>query len=291
MIDVHSDKYSFGFRKGRSAHQAIGELSRILQHKPENRRMKRVIEKRSYFAHNKFVLLTDVKGFFDNVDHDWLLENYPIPKIFKGILKQWLKSGISFQGKTKTNLTGFPQGSVIGPSLANYTLNNLEDSIKPSQVNLIDEDSYTHYQKIGKIVKKPKIRMSLNNRIVRFADDFVVICNHEAESKIVRSKLSKFLAERGLKVNETKSSCIKWAHGSKFNFLGFTFHYLIKTWPSRVTEQRDDKTMHTNRGGLYVYPSDISIANFKSKIKHTIQTNLNLSPYQLILLINPIIRG
>ena len=59
MIDVHSDKYSFGFRKGRSAHQAIGELSRILQHKPENRRMKRVIEKRSYFAHNKFDAASD----------------------------------------------------------------------------------------------------------------------------------------------------------------------------------------------------------------------------------------
>lgn len=70
VLDSHSDKYSFGFRKGRNGHQAIGELSRILYYKPTNRRAKRKEDSRSYFIHNKYVLLTDIEGFFDNVSHE-----------------------------------------------------------------------------------------------------------------------------------------------------------------------------------------------------------------------------
>jgi hypothetical protein len=73
--------------------------------------------------------------------------------------------------------------------------------------------------------------------------------------------------------------------------LGFSFHYLVKTKPSRVTEQRDKNSLHISRGGLYVYPSNTSIIRFKYKIKNTMTSNINLSPYKLILILNPIIRG
>jgi len=291
VIDVHSDKYSFGFRKGRNAHQAIGELSRILYHKPINRRAKKKENSRPYFSHNKYVLLTDIKGFFDNISHEWLLVNYPIPKIFRGILSQWLKSEISYQGESEINLNGFPQGSVIGPSLANFSLNGLEDCIKPSQATVIDEDRYNYYLKINKKAIKSKTRMTLSNRIVRFVDDFVIVCNNEKESELVREKIIMFLEKKRLEINKAKSICLKWTHGAKFDFLGFSFHYLIKTKPSRITEQRDKNNLHTSRGGLYVYPSNTSIAKFKFKIKYIIKTNLNFSPYKLILILNPIIRG
>lgn len=291
VIDVHSDKYSFGFRKGRNAHQAIGELSRILHHKPINRRAKRKNKSRPYFIHNKYVLLTDIKGFFDNISHDWLLANYPIPKIFRGILSQWLKSEIYYQGNLETNLTGFPQGSVIGPSLANYSLNGLENCIKPSQITVIDEDKYNYYLKFNKKAIKSKMRMALSNRIVRFADDFIIVCNHEKESELVREKVNIFLKKRNLQTNKIKSISLKWVHGAKFDFLGFSFHYLIKTKPSRVSEQRDKNNLYTSRGGLYVYPSNTSITKFKYKIKNTINSNLNISPYKLIQILNPIIRG
>jgi RNA-directed DNA polymerase len=85
IIDPHADVYSFGFRKGRNAHQAIGELSRILNVTPYLRRKKLGI--RRYFSHTKHIIKIDVKGFFDNVDHQYLLNNYPIPKKFKNVLQ------------------------------------------------------------------------------------------------------------------------------------------------------------------------------------------------------------
>jgi RNA-directed DNA polymerase len=107
----------------------------------------------------------------------------------------------------------------------------------------------------------------------------------------VREKVNKFLEERNLKINKTESTCLRWTHGAKFDFLGFTFHYLIYTKPSRITEQKYKNNMHISKSRLYVYPSNTSIAKFKSKIKSTIKKSLNLSPYKLILILNPIIRG
>lgn len=133
--------------------------------------------------------------------------------------------------------------------------------------------------------------MELRNRIIRFADDFVVVCNHLRENEIVRGKIIKFLNIRSLEINNNKILCFKWKHGSKFDFLGFTFHYLIRTYPSRITKQRNNNNMHVSRGGLYVYPSNKSVSIFKTKIKITMIKNLNLSPYHLILILNPIIRG
>lgn len=84
VIDVHSDVLSFGFRKGRNAHQAIGELSRKLYTRPY---LQRKTKAHRYFSHSKYILQFDIKGFFDNVNHKFLLENYPIPFKFKDILK------------------------------------------------------------------------------------------------------------------------------------------------------------------------------------------------------------
>jgi retron-type reverse transcriptase len=80
IIDVYADIYSFGFRKGRNAHQAIGELASKLYTKPY---LKRKSKSNLYFSYTKHVLLIDIEGFFDNVDHSFLLEFYPFPPKFK----------------------------------------------------------------------------------------------------------------------------------------------------------------------------------------------------------------
>ena len=67
IIDVHADMFSFGFRKGRNAHQAIGELSKLLYLKPINKRKRD--EAGPYFSYTKYVVITDIKAFFDNVSH------------------------------------------------------------------------------------------------------------------------------------------------------------------------------------------------------------------------------
>jgi len=90
--------------------------------------------------------------------------------------------------------------------------------------------------------------------------------------------------------NSTKSKIIKWENNAKFDYLGFTFHYILEKRFSKITMQRRfDKNFI--RGGLYVYPSKIKVQTFRKKIKETIKNNLNVSPYRLVNILNPIIRG
>jgi len=290
VIDPHADLYSYGYRKGRSAHQAIGELSRILNVHPYLRRSSEKTKR--YFSHSKFILQVDIEGFFDNVNHKFLLENYPMPVKYKKILQSWLSAPICYQTKELDQLTGFPQGSIIGPSLANYTLNGLEFIIKPSQCTAFDKEksnflaARSEYYMPG----QSNVRKTLYSRIIRFADDFIIIVNDENEANKVWFKLEKFLDSKGLKINEEKSSIMKWKNGVKFNYLGFTFHYINNPKKSVVTEQRKGSVVSL-RGGLYVYPSKEKVNDFKKKIKGLLTENLNWSPYQIVEALNPIIRG
>jgi RNA-directed DNA polymerase len=107
----------------------------------------------------------------------------------------------------------------------------------------------------------------------------------------VYNNIKSFLTVRGLKINETKTKKLIWKNNTKFDFLGFTFHFLTNPRIGRITEQRDINNLRKMRGGLYVYPSNDSISKFKQKIKLNFNKNLNLTPYKLILLLNTIIRG
>lgn len=281
VIEPWSDIYSFGYRKGRNAHQAIGELSKILSITHLNKRSNRCNNKR-YFNHHKYILSIDVEGFFDTVNHEYLLNNYPFPNIFKHIFKDWLKSPISYQDVISSNLTGFPQGSVIGPSLANFTLNGLEEVIKRSQIIKVDTDNILK----TKSTSKDSIK-TIFNRIVRYADHFIVISNDFEEIKLLNTKIKEFLKQRGLNLNNYKSHLYKWLNGVKLNFIGFTFHYINIIKRSRITAKMSNKVTKF-RVGLYIYPCDFKIKIFKDKIKSTLR-NLNMSPYDMIQELNPII--
>jgi len=269
IIDPHADYYSFGYRKGRNPHQAIGMLSKLLAYKPMAFRKN---SNKRYFVHSRFVINIDVKQFFDRVNHEWLLENYPFPTKFIHILKGWLSSAIIFQGEHEIPLTGFPQGSVIGPSLANYTLNGLEKIIIPSKKTAFDSEKFNYYVIQGYHYKKGSsiVRKTLTSSIVRYVDDFIIVINDETEARTVNDNIKLFLAERGLKCNLSKSKIFKWENNAKFDYLGFTFHYILKRRTTKITVQRK---LNKNfiRGGLYVYPSNIKVQLFKNKIKSTIK--------------------
>lgn len=289
IIDVHADKNSFGFRRGRNPHQAIGLLSKLLSLKPVHQR--RLSDKR-YFTHSKYILNIDIEKFFDKVNHDWLLKNYPFPNNFVNILKDWLSSEIIYQGEYEIPISGFPQGSVIGPSLANFTLNGLEKIIVPNKVTSFDEEKFNYYVSKGLIYNKSSsiVRKTLTSSIVRYADDFIVVVNDKEQAKMISNKIDIFLQERGLNKNPIKSKVFKWENNAKFDYLGFTFHYILKKRFSKITMQRKhDKNFVRN--GLYVYPSKLKVQSFKNKIKKIIKSNLNVSPYRLINILNPIIRG
>lgn len=288
IIDVHADNNSFGFRKGRNPHQAIGLLSKLLHVKPAHQR--RHSDKR-YFTRSKYILNINIEKFFDKVNHDWLVKNYPFPDNFINILKEWLSCEIICQGEYETSILGFPQGSIIGPSFVNFTLNGLEKTIVPSKVTIFDEEKFNYYISKGLIYDKNSliVRKTLISFIVRYGDEFTVIVNDKQQTKTISDKINIFLQERGLSKNLKKSKVFKWAKNTKFDYLGFTFHYILGKRFSKITTQRKyDKNFV--QSGLHVYPSKLKVQFFKNKIKETIKSNLNASPYRLINILNPIIR-
>jgi RNA-directed DNA polymerase len=135
------------------------------------------------------------------------LQNYPIPKTFKHILKEWLKVPIMYQNTLEQNISGFPQGSIIGPSLVNFLLNKLENVVISSQFTNFDLkktmflSKYNYYFKLGQF----KIQKALTPKLIQFADNFIIICNGITESLIVSKKVENFLKERGLALNVEKS--------------------------------------------------------------------------------------
>lgn len=184
---------------------------------------------------------------------------------------------------------------MIGPCLANFTLNGLDKVCYPTQKTAFDEEKskflakhYKEYYKPGQSV----VRKQLVQRAYRYADDIVIISNDENQVSLVQKRVESWLSKRGLRLIPEKCSAIKWQDNTKFNFLGFTFHYILNPFQSKVTEQRGSSSKELKmRGGLYVYPSSESVNNFKNKIRSCITANLNNVPYRLVSTLNPIIRG
>lgn len=182
---------SYGFRPKRSCHQAILDLDNKIMREPVN-----------------YIVDADIRGFFDNVNHDWLikfLEHDIEDKNFIRYIKKFLKSGIMEQGKLIESDKGTPQGGLISPILANVYLHYVLDLW------------------FEKVVKKDCYYASM----VRFADDFVCCFNKENEAKrflvMLKARLEKFRLE----IAEDKTKIIKFGRFQRtsketFDFLGFT---------------------------------------------------------------------
>lgn len=167
---------SFGFRMGRNCHQAV---ERMLQHAEQGYR---------------YVVDVDIKGFFDNIPHD-LIINSIASRIADGnilnLIEKLLNSGVMEEGKIIPTLKGTPQGGVISPLLANITLNHLDWFLDEHGLNF-----------------------------VRYADDFVILCKNETEAKKALELVQNFLKEMKLETSPEKT---KISHFSKgFDFLGFS---------------------------------------------------------------------
>jgi RNA-directed DNA polymerase len=179
---------SYGFRPGRSCHDAIGKI--YLLARPHRRK--------------KWVLDADIKGAFDHINHDFLLTTLgKVPG--RGLIRQWLKAGCVEYGRYHETPEGTPQGGVISPLLLNVALHGMERAI-----------GVRHNRK-GEIVS--------SRAVVRYADDFVVFCESEEDARQVKeTSLAPWLAERGLALSEDKTRIVHLTNG--FDFLGFTVrHY------------------------------------------------------------------
>jgi RNA-directed DNA polymerase len=180
VAETRADVHSYGFRKGRSTADAIGQCFNMLAGQ----------------RHAPWILEADITGCFDNISHDWLLQNIPIDK---RILRGWLKSGLLDRGTFSATEAGTPQGGIISPVLANMTLDGLEAALLP-------------YSRIG---TKKKVN------IARYADDFIVtgVSKELLEDEILPC-LTRFLATRGLALSPVKTKISHIDDG--FDFLGFS---------------------------------------------------------------------
>ena len=100
---------------------------------------------------------------------------------------------------------------MIGPSLANFTLNGLEEVILPDQVTHFDKEKQRFLASVGEQYTpgQSQVRKKLVNKVIRYADDFLIICNEESQVEKVRVKVVQFLKQRGLEINDSKSMYIK----------------------------------------------------------------------------------
>jgi RNA-directed DNA polymerase len=256
---------SYGFRPGRSAHDAIGAIFSAINKK------------------SKFVLDADISKCFDRIDHEKLLSKLNTFPTLRRQIRAWLKAGVMDGKKLFPTNEGTPQGGVISPLLANIALHGMEElimGIAPS----ID-------------MKRPDgTQMSTRDKLksislIRYADDFVVL--HEQIEVIHRCKqaLEEWLSEIGL---ELKPSKTRIAHTldkhddeeSRFNFLGFN----IRQFP--VGKYQSGST----RKGLLGFKTIITPTKESQKthyhnVAEVINKSRGLDQAILIKNLNPIIRG
>lgn len=184
---------SYGFRPNRNCHQAIREINQRI-----------MINKVNY------ILDCDIKGFFDNVDHNWLrkfLENDIKDKTFLRYINRFLISGYMKDMEYYETDKGTPQGGLISPILANV---------------------YLHYVLDLFFERYIKPRLKGETYLVRYADDFLIMFQYENEAREVYSMLVERLAKFGLEMEKDKTRILPFGRykGTKetFDFLGFT-HY------------------------------------------------------------------
>jgi len=193
---------SYGYRPNRNAHESLKAVNDMLMGQKVN-----------------WVIDADIKAFFDNVNHDWMmkcLKQRIVDPHFPALIKRMLKAGVMTMGKYEKTEQGTPQGGIISPILANICL---------------------HYALDLWFEKKLKPTLRGYAGIVRYADDFIIGCQYPEESqKIVQSIKDRF-AKFGLTLAEDKTRVIEYGRFAKerrqergqgkpetFTFLGFT-HY------------------------------------------------------------------
>lgn len=179
IAETTADLDSYGFRPERSTADAIAACFTLLARKRAP----------------QWILEADIKGCFDNIHHQWLLEHIPLNK---RVLRQWLKAGYIENGRLFPTHAGAPQGGIISPMIANMTLDGLQGEIES---------------------RSPIPGKKARYRIVRYADDFIVTgVSQEGLKQDILPVVKTFLAERGLELSLDKTRITHIQQG--FDFLG-----------------------------------------------------------------------
>jgi RNA-directed DNA polymerase len=179
VAETTADRNSYGFRECRSCADAVATAFVAL----------------SLPNSATWVLEADIDGCYDNISRAWLLKNIPLDK---RVLGQWLGAGYIENGKMYPTRKGAPQGGIISPTLANMTLDGLEQAVRTA------------------VPRRSRVNF------IRYADDFIITGKSKTilENNVVPA-VKAFLAERGLQLSQEKTRVTYIRDG--FTFLGQTF--------------------------------------------------------------------
>ena len=200
IYEVDFRGFSYGFRPGRHAHQALDALAVGMERRRVN-----------------WILDADIRGFFDTLNHEWLvrfLEHRVTDSRILRLVQKWLKAGVSEDGAWSESKLGTPQGAVVSPLLANV---------------------YLHYV-FDLWVEAWRSKIANGEMIfVRYADDLVVGFEHQVEAERFLKEFRERLAKFGLEVHPEKTRLIEFGRSARrsraergegvpetFAFLGFT---------------------------------------------------------------------
>jgi RNA-directed DNA polymerase len=198
--------FSYGFRPGRSPHQALDALCVAIQKRRVN-----------------WVLDADIRGFFDNMSHEWTMkfvEHRVADRRILRLIQKWLKAGVSEDGQWSETKVGTPQGAVASPLLANIYLHYVFD---------LWARHWRKHRATGDVI------------VVRYADDIVLGFEHRTDAERFLQEWKDRLHKFGLELHPDKTRLIEFGRFAivnrerrdvgkpeAFNFLGFT-HICGKT--------------------------------------------------------------
>ena len=196
ILDATFHDRSYGFRHGRGCHQALRCVEELLA------------------TGHVYVVDADLKGYFDTIPKDRLLEIVQqsiSDRRLLGLIKQFLDQGIFEDLRTWTPETGVPQGAVLSPVLANAYLNPLDH------------------------------RMSENGyQMVRYADDFVILCRTQAEAEAALADVRTWVEQHGLTLHPEKTHIVD-SRVTSFSFLGYSFRGKLRFPRKQSHEKRVDR--------------------------------------------------
>ncbi len=245
---------SYGFRPGRSCHDAIQAIYISINQKP------------------KFVLDADIAKCFDRINHSALLSKlHTFPQLRRAI-KGWLKAGVREDGAWFPTEQGSPQGGICSPLLANVALHGLEEAITSAFPRLCNRERW-------------------QPTVVRYADDFVVLHPDQTVIEQAQQIAENWLAGMGLELKPSKTHITHTLHPYEgqvgFEFLGFH----IRQYP--VGQTHSGKRRDGTRLGFktLITPSPSALQRHQQALKATILAHEAAPQAALIGHLNPLIRG
>jgi RNA-directed DNA polymerase len=194
------------------------------------------------------VVEVDIRGFFDHLSHDLLMgrinEKISDSRVLK-LIGMILTRGVMEEGEIRSIASGVPQGGVLSPLLANIYLNELDHQLADR-----------------------------NHRVVRYADDLVVLCRSQSEAQRVLEMMERWLRANGLELHPEKTGVVDMSvKGNGFDFLGYRF----------------ERTRR--KGRLARWPSKKACKRLRERLKPWLRRSNWRSIEEIIFLIDPILRG